>query len=809
MRRNLSKQRSQEDSFLEAIGQYGEDKMDFALALEMLEQDDSLLDLLDSMGGDHHIEFANFLLNHNFELGNKLSITWNGDDLSGEEISEESQEDDSGEHDISDESEVDDLLANLNLSDEELKYILHNALVDDNIEMLNSMLTYERRHGVKIDFSGPINCKGRLTNPISLCKKDGKAYEFLRTRQKERDLESTTGSSSSLSSIGGGYRDLMQPYLNTAKTSITSPLHEHKGQDTIHQHDDEDRELIKKFNTPAKSEDKVQSLPKLTPETDKFLIPHFRGINFNRGFFTKEKRREFGKKSHVGEPIHSLTSFKNAGLRDKLTDDIGEEEERRLSELDTKINRLFNTKLNESGKFQQLKNGKIVRNGKVFERARDRMQQRYTNLKNNKIDAVWEGVADLVKDTEFEDLALEDNPYVSTGKTPEHAIRYALGLSFFHGNKGKRADPRYRRWNAQAKYRLIGMLYITLHTIDEYNKANPGDVTRLNKEDRIGAHVNYLNETEVSFIGGIKGRNVAITMPILYPSFNKEWIDYYQEMYGLNESQYDDYKRRLMATKRHAPEHKTVKNEIREHLKEHYSAIAISLVKSKAAELDKKLVYIDPLGEMKPYEEWKLTGKSSSLAGEIRKLATKKSADHQNTRSWQSFERDESNPDMVSRKLDFSPAKQQNSTQKPAEKTAEELVQDQVSRVSNPKQYYADDEVNALMESHLAPDVRYITPAISTIQDSLSDAIRYFNDIDILNEEESNQFGLGIRRGHADFLKGNFPDKKPTAYSADLEDEFSKKLSLEDSREKSPSPSPKTREAKKQQQHDPDQSVKK
>jgi hypothetical protein len=630
-----------------------------------------------------------------------------GDDDGSEDISGSASNSSSEEElDLEDYLEQETLFKGDEDRDEDIIEILSEALLEDDIETLQILAAFGDRNKIDIGFSSPFYHEGRLTNPISLCKRNGLAYGFLRRRQKKEELESTTGGSSSLSSSGGGYRDLMQPFLDGAVM--------HK--DSSQAYADSDQKMMESFNTPQKQTDKTgKSAQKLTPDNDKFIIPHFRGINFNRAFFSKSRRRTFGKESQAGKPLHSLTSFENSQLMGKLSDDLSAVEHQRLSDMDAKILKLFKTKLTDSGKVKQLA-GK-----RVFENARDRMQQRYTNLKNNPMDKIWEGVGNLVKGSEFADLSLKSNPYISTGKTPEHAVRYALGLSFLPTKKSRRADPRYRQADGQAKYRLIGLLYVTFHTVDEYNEAAPGDVTRLNKEARIGAHVNYLNETEVSFVGGIKGENVAITMPILYPSFKKDWEPYYQEMYDLNQPTYNYYKEALMQTQRHAADHKVVKNEIREHLKEHYSAIAISLAKSKAEEVGKKLVYINPLGKMKPYEEKKLTGKSKSLSGEMKKLSTGGSESYRKTRPWENFRKDASAPDPLPQKLDYLPAGQAQKN-----KTAGELLQDKLARVSNPKEFYADDEMNDLLSASLAPDVEYITPAIAQIKDQLSSAITGF-----------------------------------------------------------------------------------
>lgn len=309
-----------------------------------------------------------------------------------------------------------------------------------------------------------------------------------------------------------------------------------------------------------------------TEEENRFVIAHFRGFNFNREIFRGKSKHEF-LKNVSREGIHSKMSYYNAGI--KLGMFLTEEHDELLNQFDNKVRALWSQALNKKvamAKYwhkakKRNPNDEHTKNQKPkFKKPKYLLQQRYTNVANKTFEKskyidIWEEMWPKVKEAQaqileqctpeeiniFDELELKGNPLTSFGKTPGHAVRYAVGRSLSGALRKSRGDPRYNN-NGEAKHRLIGLVYVTFHTINQYLAAKPSDVTKLHKKGKISIHSNYLYETEVSFPGGVPKENIEVVIPIYFPTFQLFWDEldqktqeHYLKWYGLNKDKYNHF----------------------------------------------------------------------------------------------------------------------------------------------------------------------------------------------------------------------------------------------------------------------------
>ncbi len=165
------------------------------------------------------------------------------------------------------------------------------------------------------------------------------------------------------------------------------------------------------------------------------------------------------------------------------------------------------------------------------------------------------------------------------------------------------------------KHRLLGITYLTTHTIEDYNNARPFDVPKLYRDQEIQLPLQrdkkpkYLSQVETAFVGNIDAKNVVAAIPFLVPNFARDWDRQFQELYGINQQKYNDYKDRFSNSITKARIQKcnqedilsSIEQEIIINLEFHYSNLLASIAKSIAAEQSKRLLIAMPDGSYIPY----------------------------------------------------------------------------------------------------------------------------------------------------------------------------------------------------------------
>lgn len=321
--------------------------------------------------------------------------------------------------------------------------------------------------------------------------------------------------------------------------------------------------------------EQLRAHKQISDEEFPFVVPHFRGINFNRNIFTRPQKHEFVE--HACDfGLHSKMSYVNARI--PIGKILTNEEEAELKIYDEKIYNLWSKALNQRvpmNRYWVNKNKqKTKRNDEPLEKPKYLLQEKYTDSNNKtyehgKYVDIWEELwTEITKikpkcgpefDDLFDELKLEDSPIISFGKTPGHAVRYAVGRSLSGALRSSRGDPFFRN-TGKAKHRLIGLVYMTLHTINDYFSAKPSDVAKLHKKNAISVNFRYLNETEVSFPGGVDKKHIVAAIPIYFPNFESLWEEldedtqeHYAKWYGLNKEKYNHFANGFKNTVRPEP----------------------------------------------------------------------------------------------------------------------------------------------------------------------------------------------------------------------------------------------------------------
>jgi len=324
-----------------------------------------------------------------------------------------------------------------------------------------------------------------------------------------------------------------------------------------------------------------------------FIVVNFRGIHLARHHFTHAERHNFVRNEHAGKPLYSSVFYSDNKMT--FAASIPTQKVERVKEL---VEKLFSTLRNMPGPISS------KTNRLAHHTARDHLQQLYTNNQAAFDKKIWAEIRKNIPDLP-NDIA--GNIFVSTSKTPEHALRYVFGQSFSANTKEYRVNARMRP-SGQAKYRNMGMVFGIFHPIKDYLVASHTDVNQLHAKRKIHANYRFMNETEVSYEGWIDGKRVAFAVPIMHPSFEKLWDrEYHPRHYGLDQEQYEKYQWGFNTkTKRHSKEHRALEDKLRKDLISHLSGVLDNLAKSESVRMgnDKKLVYVDSQGILRPYENY-------------------------------------------------------------------------------------------------------------------------------------------------------------------------------------------------------------
>lgn len=340
----------------------------------------------------------------------------------------------------------------------------------------------------------------------------------------------------------------------------------------------------------------------------KYVIAHFHGYPFFKEKFTHEERRTFGTSpEHNKKHLHSDASYRLAGVANNVV--LTESADVLLTNLSKKIGDVFIANLSEDKLYkatQDYVNTFCSNPSKFMAKAKNALN---STLKTDYING-------------YPSYTLDDSPISSVSKTAEHAFKFAI--AHFEQDKTKVIDPHYDE-HGVPKHRLAGTIFITLHTLEEYNaEQNKLDVVHLTKSKSILPHPHYRYQLEVAFPGGVTEGKIAAVLPIVFPNLSTKHktkannSKFYNKMFTnkiLNgaakehegngsPAKYREYIKKHMDkeyVQKYCANKPAYDGGLVNKMKEAYVEMAIMLAQRKAQEQGAILVYVDARGNIKPY----------------------------------------------------------------------------------------------------------------------------------------------------------------------------------------------------------------
>lgn len=339
----------------------------------------------------------------------------------------------------------------------------------------------------------------------------------------------------------------------------------------------------------------VETIAKLKT---KFCIAHYRGVTYGRNNFHRKSRRSHREEREVGEngegvrAVYSMSVLKSCdvGVGD-YNSGVYDGEKLVLDELDNCARLLKKVLLAKRDRSTSLRYGSIT-----FDTQADLLQHIYTNnykhtfssikaalgskqgllvskpkVDLSRIKPKYEEEDDQEKRVEkfqlsrnlkggfylesklglknipsdwkaYEGLFNDGNPFVSTGDTPRHALKYAYGMKFYGDLKGNRLFPSWDYETGRVKRPYSGKAYVMLHGLLDYLADAPLHVPTLNTTGRIRVGDEIVEERETTFPAYIPRERVVFEHIAKFPSFDGYRIEHHLEKYGLDEEDYEHYR---------------------------------------------------------------------------------------------------------------------------------------------------------------------------------------------------------------------------------------------------------------------------
>ncbi|MCH9769929.1 MAG: hypothetical protein K0U12_03535, partial [Gammaproteobacteria bacterium] len=187
----------------------------------------------------------------------------------------------------------------------------------------------------------------------------------------------------------------------------------------------------------------------------------------------------------------------------------------------------------------------------------------------------------------------DENYNLSTGDTPYHPLRYALGLKSYGVGKLTRLRPRWRADGATERA-YSGRVHAFLLSPLEHQALRPRHLVSLVHEGDLSIDPRILNERETTVSGMMAKEMLFEVLTLKYPSFvQKEYQDYYLHRYGMDKELYDHYRKKILESKPHSKERKRIKFLLGEHLCAYHEACLIEDARLEARNRGGWLVYHD------------------------------------------------------------------------------------------------------------------------------------------------------------------------------------------------------------------------
>lgn len=190
------------------------------------------------------------------------------------------------------------------------------------------------------------------------------------------------------------------------------------------------------------------------------------------------------------------------------------------------------------------------------------------------------------------------NPFLSTGDTPYHALKYAYGIKPYQGHEDERIRPRWQR-DGRAERPYSGVTYVSLHPVTDYDQDGPLHLVHLNRnaEIKLKKELNIIAERESCFPAYLPEGRVIHKHVAKYPSFRGPYKEIYNLKYGITPAFYAKLQAKFLNAPPHSEEMTEFKKILGEWLCSYYEVKLIEKARKAAKHREGVLIYRDINGE--------------------------------------------------------------------------------------------------------------------------------------------------------------------------------------------------------------------
>jgi hypothetical protein len=338
--------------------------------------------------------------------------------------------------------------------------------------------------------------------------------QFLAERQAENeqaDLDDSSGDSDDEEAHAFHHKKALQD-LASIVTSEKAPVSPPR---------------LRKLNTNHKDQISLVELEQLEKDHSKLAVVHFHGVPFMKGHYTNFQRRFVGRKIQEinkdgklerFKAIHSRTSTATAGIQTLY--DVMTASDKQLDDLEVNDEKLRSAMAHL-----------WIAKEKKFMGA---LGEYVYNFSQNPIQPFWNAFPNKVAN-----VVRYRFPICSVSKAPDHAVKFAAGENVETQSLGEESmNPNYNN-EGKPRHRLAGLLHVTFHSVPDIhqlqNSCALADLAQLRCSGQMSTSQSRTDhQLEVSFFGGISGKDVKIIIPIIYPNLSKEFKKgYHDVIWGL------------------------------------------------------------------------------------------------------------------------------------------------------------------------------------------------------------------------------------------------------------------------------------
>lgn len=357
---------------------------------------------------------------------------------------------------------------------------------------------------------------------------------------------------------------------------------------------------LKEINYWRQQGDLVTGLER---SSTKFVIAQYRGITYTTNRWNKPDRIQHRKKNETGLPLYSSSVLESAGVKyiSELT-----ENDKQLLEVKAQELKDILISLRGTGHYKGRFNHEKVPVDYEYDSVAHYMQNLYTKdydrfqetLKNQHADRM-DGKPVGPPDFHLPNASM---PFVSTGDTPLHALKYAYGIKPYQGHHHERLQPRWRN-DGTAERPYSGKVYLSLHPITDYDPqqgamhiVSLNHLAKIRIDSVIGEMI--INEYETTFPSSIPANRVVYTHIAKYPSFASAYKEIYAIKYGLDQELYDSFRAAIKEFRPHSEGLERVKILLGEYLC-HYHQVRLFEQAIYEAEIrGQHVVYLNEFGDL-------------------------------------------------------------------------------------------------------------------------------------------------------------------------------------------------------------------